>query len=395
MVQFSNDKIQQLRSESKSDPVLSSLQDIIVNGWPNRRDKIPKQLRLYWSYRDELSVEDGVILRGEQVLIPKSIQADVVQRVHAGHQGIEKCKLRAKSCVYWNGINNDIEEVVKRYETYQEHQRSYATETLIPHELPTRAWQILGTDLFHFDNKEYQYYLIVADYYSKFPFIRKMPTPCTSHAVVTATADIFSEHGSPEKVVSDNGGHYDCANYRNFADYRNFAESWGFEHVTSSPHNPQSNGFIERSIQTVKRTLMKAKESNMDPCKAMLCLRSTPIDYHLPSPSELLHVRKLKGDLPIQIRNPLTCRDEIQSRLSERQDTQTAYHDTHAHNWRPLEAGQPVRIQDHVSGRWKKATVKERCEERSYLVESQSGNTLRRNRKHHQRDDLCDSPTIL
>ena len=97
MVQFSNNKIQQLRSESKSDPVLSSLQDIIVNGWPNRRDKIPKQLRPYWSYRDELLVEDGVILKGERVLIPKSMQADVLQRVHAGHQGIDKCKLRAKS----------------------------------------------------------------------------------------------------------------------------------------------------------------------------------------------------------------------------------------------------------------------------------------------------------
>ena len=374
MVQFSNNKIQQLRSEPKSDPVLSSLQDIIVNGWPNRRDEIPKQLRPYWSYRDELSVEDGFILKGERVLIPKSMQADVLQRVHAGHQGIEKCKLRAKSCVYWNGINNDLEEVVKRCETCQEHQRSNAKETLIPHELPTRAWQILGTDLFHFDNKEY---LIVADYYSKFPFIRKMPTPCTSHAVVTATADIFSEHGSPEKVVSDNGGHYDCSNYRNFA------ESWGFEHVTSSPHYPQSNGFIERSIQTVKRTLKKAKESNTDASKAMLCLRSTPIDYHLPSPSELLYARKLKGDLPIQIRNPLTHRDEIQSRLSERQDTQKAYHDTHAHNLRPLEAGQPVRIQDHVSGRWNKASITERCEQpRAYLVESENGNILRRNRIH-------------
>ena len=74
MVQFSNDKIQQLRSESKSEPVLSSLQDIIVNGWPNRRDEIPKHLRPYWCNRDELWVEDGVILKGERVLIPKSRQ---------------------------------------------------------------------------------------------------------------------------------------------------------------------------------------------------------------------------------------------------------------------------------------------------------------------------------
>ena len=72
------------------------------------------------------------------MLIPKSMQADVLQRVHAGHQGIEKGKIRAKSCVYWNGINNDLEEVVKRCETCQEHQRSNAKETLIPHEFSGR-----------------------------------------------------------------------------------------------------------------------------------------------------------------------------------------------------------------------------------------------------------------
>ena len=133
----------------------------------------------------------------------------------------------------------------------------------------------------------------------------------------------------------------------------------------------------------MKRTLKKATESNTDASNAMLCLRSTPIDYHLPSPSELLYARKLKGDLPIQIRNPLTHRDEIQSRLSERQDTQKAYHDTHAHNLRPLEAGQPLRIQDHVSSRWNKASITERCEQpRAYLVESENGNILRRNRIH-------------
>ena len=76
--------------------------------------------------------------------------------------------------------------------------------------------------------------------------------------------------------MSDNGGNYDCANYRNFA------ESWAFEYVTSSPHYSQSNGFIERSIQTVKLPLKKAKESNMDSSKAILCLRSTPLDYHIP-----------------------------------------------------------------------------------------------------------------
>ena len=114
-------------------PLLSSLHDIIVSGWPKRRDEIPKQLRPYWSNRDELSVEDGVIIKGERVLIPKSIQADVEQQLHAGYQpGIEKCKLRAKFCVYWNGINNDLEEVVNRNFTISNSTQCISSLVVVP-----------------------------------------------------------------------------------------------------------------------------------------------------------------------------------------------------------------------------------------------------------------------
>ena len=202
---------------------------------------------------------------------------------------VTKSSKSAKSCIYWDGINKDLEEMVKRGPTCQELRKSNAKETLKPQEVPTRAWQILGTDLFHFNDNEY---LIIADYYSKYPFVRTMPKPCTSHAVVAATKGLLSEQGVPEKTISDNGRHSDCVNYRSFA------ETWGFNHITSSPHYPQSNGFIERFIQTVKTTLTKARESQMDPDVAMLCLRTTPIDHSLPSPSELLYARKLMATLP-------------------------------------------------------------------------------------------------
>ena len=119
----------------------------------------------------------------------------------------------------------------------------------------------------------------------------------------------------------------------------------------------------------------------MDPDKAMLCLRTTPIDHSLPSPSELLYARKLKANLPVKIRNTLNSRDEIQSMLQERQDVQKSYHDRHAHDLPPLMIEQPIRIQDSTSGRWNQAIVNARCyEPRSYMIESQNGHILRRNR---------------
>ena len=70
------------------------------------------------------------------------------------------------------------------------------------HEIPTRPWQIIRTDLFHLDGKDY---LLVSDYYSKFPFVRRLPINMTSSTVVGILKELFSEQGIPERVMSDNG----------------------------------------------------------------------------------------------------------------------------------------------------------------------------------------------
>ena len=373
-VQFSAEKLNLIQNETAKDATLSALKDMIVKSWPSKIRDLPKHLWPYWPFRDELSVEDGLILKGERVVIPTTVQDYILDKLHEGHQGVEKTKLRAKDTVYWVDIDKDIEARTKSCATCQEYRRSHQKETLIPHEIPTRPWQLLGTDLFFFDGDNY---LIIADYYSKNFFIRKMPAHTTSQAVVNATRDIFSEQGIPEKIMSDNGRHFDSEVFRAFA------VSWGFGHATSSPHFPQSNGFIERTIQTVKNTLKKAKASGKDPHMAMLCLRATPLDHNIPSPGEMLYNRKLRANLPVRVRNTVQLRDTIQEQLRRRQELQKLYHDQHAHDLPPLSVGQQVRIQDQSTHRWSLATVRESCEEpRSYVVSTPNGNLLRCNRRH-------------
>ena len=77
---------------------------------------------------------------------------------------------------------------------------------------------------------------------------------------------VFSEHGIPSRVVSDNGPQYSSDAFKEFA------QQWQFDHITSSPKFSKSNGFIERQIQTIKRALIKAKQAGRDPNLAMLCL---------------------------------------------------------------------------------------------------------------------------
>ena len=206
--------------------------------------------------------------------------------------------------------------------------------------------------------------------------MRKINGQCTSQAVVNLTKQLFGEHGVPTKVISDNGRHYDSESYRKFA------QEWEFQHITSSPHYPQSNGFIERTIQTIKNTLKKCSESNADKDLALLCLRTTPISSTIPTPAELLYSRKLSSNLPAKINNKHGDKDQIYEQLEKRQERQKEYHDKTASDLPPLYKGQPVYIQDQQSKQWNKGTIQEKREEpRSYNVTMPNGKTLRRNRK--------------
>ena len=110
----------------------------------------------------------------------------------------------------------------------------------------------------------------MSDYYSKFPFVYVIPSPVTSTDVIAKLKSLFAEQGVPQRVISDNGGHFISDAFRRFAD------QWCFDHVTSSPHYPQSNGFIERHVQTVKHTLKKVGPRS-DVQMALLVLRAMPI----------------------------------------------------------------------------------------------------------------------
>jgi transposase InsO family protein len=122
-------------------------------------------------------------------------------------------------------------------------------------EVPPRPWHTLGADLFHHDKV---WYLIIADYYSKFPFIRKLDN-LTASTITRVSRVLFAEQGIPEVIVCDNGTQFTSSQFRALA------QQYGFRIQTSSPYYPRGHGFIERHIQTVKRILTKCRESGDDP----------------------------------------------------------------------------------------------------------------------------------
>ena len=161
-------KPDELQRETRNDNELLSLLKVSDDGWPDRQRDLHPQLRAYWSIRDELVADDGIVLKGNQIVMPASLHAETLTKLHESHQGIDKTRLRARSCVFWNGINQDIEDVVRKCATCQQMQHAQRRQPLMPHETPSRAWQIVGTDLFVINRETC---LLVSDYYSNFPFV--------------------------------------------------------------------------------------------------------------------------------------------------------------------------------------------------------------------------------
>ncbi len=257
-------KSKQIREETAKDKELQVVIEHLQNGWP--RGSCPK----YYHIRSELSVANGLLLRNNRIVIPHSLRLEILQKLHEGHLGIEKCKRRSRDTVYWHGINKDIENMIGKCETCKKHQSKQAREPMMIPDLPTEPWKKVGTDLFHCNGKDY---VLVIDYYSNFPEIALL-TNATANSVITHVKSMFAMHGIPETVVSDNGPCYNCN------EWRQFAEQYGFHHVTSSPQHAQGNGKAEKRVHIIKQLLKKATDSKSDPYLALLSYRSAPLVSH-------------------------------------------------------------------------------------------------------------------
>ena len=130
-------------------------------------------------------------------------------------------------------------------------------------------------------------YLLVTDYFLRYPEICKL-TSTTSPATIQPMKAVFSRHGIPHTLRSDNRPQFDSA------EFQGFCSGYNFTHTTSIPNYSKSNGFIERGVKTVKKLLQKSD----DPYLALLNYRAIPLHWCGWSPTELLMGRKVRTTLP-------------------------------------------------------------------------------------------------
>ena len=315
------------------------------------------------------------------------MRPELLECIHTGHLGISKCRARARASVWWPGLPMQIENMVTNCSTCAK-DRPEPTEPLMSSSFPSLPWERLAADLFELAGKVY---LIVVDYYSRWFEIRRLNDQSSSR-VISVLKELFSTHGIPDIIVSDNGPQFSSDAFRLFT------TEYDFIHVTSSPKYPRANGEVEKAVRTVKALLRK----NEDPYLALLAYRSTPLQNGF-SPSELLMGRRLQTKVPAMpsILKPNvqdTDRQRVQLREDEYRSKQQIYHDKR-HQARALPSlttGQQVWVRDqNREGQILGATK----QPRSYLVKTEMS-TLRRNRSalvptSSQPAFPTDGPTIV
>ncbi|UYV74578.1 K02A2.6-like [Cordylochernes scorpioides] len=95
----------EISRKQKEDSLCSQLAKYCMSGWPKNKREVDPALRGYWQFQEDLTYQNGLLLRGQRILIPKSLRKDILEKLHQGHFGINKCRSRAKESVWYPEIS--------------------------------------------------------------------------------------------------------------------------------------------------------------------------------------------------------------------------------------------------------------------------------------------------
>ena len=366
------DRWQQLKNAAADDPVQQKLREVIRSGWPENRAQVPECVRPYFDVRDELTIQNELIFKGHQIVVPAVLRKELMEKTHASHIGIEGCTRRARDTLYWPRMTTEIKEYISKCDVCMTHRTSQGKEPILQHEFISRPWAKVAADLCEFDNRVL---LVVSDYYSNYIEVARLNN-LTSRAVIKEFKAIFARFGVPDTLVTDNGPQFSSA------EFAVFATTWMFEHKTSSPTYPQSNGKAEKAVQTVKNLFKKCKASGTSEFQALLDWRNTPTAGIGTSPAQRLMGRRCKTLLPIagSLLQPSFPTEEDTRKLLGTKQRQQFYYNKHAKPLEQISVGDAVRMRLPGEKTWSPGTCTANAGPRSFRV--QVGEAVyRRNRR--------------
>lgn len=367
----SPDTVSRLMNAARDDDYQLLIRQIRV-GFPENPAGLPTDLRPYHTFADELTVSGGIAFKGNRIIVPPTVRPYILERLHSAHIGVNGITRRAREIAFWPGLTSDIKRVSETCDICARYQQSIQKEPLLSHAAPSRPWQKVSADILTFADRDY---LVTVDFLSGFFEVDRLPSKKVAD-ITYCLRQHFARHGLPNEVITDNSPF--CSQ-----EFKRFAERYDFQHVTSSPRYPQSNGRAENAVKIVKRLLTKAKDDNSDPLLAILEWRNIPSEHSGLSPAQILFGRRTRTSIPIANRLLETATSNAaEIALSVAKARQAHYYNRGAKARPPLVVGQTVRVKYDHRPDWRKGEIAEALPHRSYAVRFEDGTTRRRTSRH-------------
>ncbi|XP_055883579.1 uncharacterized protein K02A2.6-like [Biomphalaria glabrata] len=364
--------LDRIRNETDADETLQALRKTIEDGWPVKKTAAPAALRPYYDFAETLSISNGIIVKGERVLIPKSMRSEMKEKLHASHLAYDSMMRRARALIFWPGMAAEIKQMSDSCTACQENKPSNQRETLRPHYEGKGPWEKVGTDLMEIQGRTY---LITVDYFSNW-IEADLLTTSTSTEVIRKLKAHFARFGVPKVLISDCGPQYMSH------EFAVFTNRWNISHIKSDPGHPKANGKAEAAVKTIKNMMRKTIGTGDDQYEALLELRNTPKQDCGYSPAQLCLNRITRSLLPLnKPLEPESYTEGLGAKARHRYTIKKHY-DKRARDLPRLSVDQNVYFQSPGNNDWRPGKIIMRNSERSYTVKGTTGGTYVRNRVH-------------
>ena len=199
---FNSLSVDKIRQHTAKDNSLQLLIQHINDGFPASSVKCPEIIRPFYNFREELSVCDGLILKGQhRIVIPETLRTEALQILHnKAHLGLNKTLERTRMCMYWPGFTDSIKESISACKVCLMHSDRNQREPYVS-DATMKPWSHISLDNFEYRG---QHFLMVLGISTKFLVVRPVSSLNTDQTIHTLSA-IFSEHGMPLAIRCDKG----------------------------------------------------------------------------------------------------------------------------------------------------------------------------------------------
>ena len=112
-LEIESNTLKRFKDATSTDITSLVVMDYVLQGWPSDKDHVDECAREYWNYKEELSVQDGLLFKSDRLVIPKFMRQDVLMDLHGAHLGENKSLSLARDYVFWPSMTSHIKDKVR------------------------------------------------------------------------------------------------------------------------------------------------------------------------------------------------------------------------------------------------------------------------------------------